>query len=185
MDERSLGSESQDLSHVLTLSLAVCVTLEHGSKLHFAGKELRLRGDQGLGRSCRQTISETGLLVLALPLTGARVNLSGIIIYKNVNCYSRTMPSMSWDSLFRFMVMMTSLISILSVVQLLVYVYPRKWWRQASFRVLQGSLCRACLEHCVGRILVPILSSSYHYWLLVQNSVAIPETEGGGELLLP
>ena len=95
MDERSLGSESQDLSHILAPSLAVCVTLEHGSKLHFAGKELRLRGDQGLGRSCRQTISETGLLVLALPLTGARVNLSGIIIYENVNCYSRTMPSMS------------------------------------------------------------------------------------------
>ena len=49
MDEGSLGSESQDLSHVLAPSLAVCVILEHGSKLHFTDKELWLRGDQGRG----------------------------------------------------------------------------------------------------------------------------------------
>ena len=48
VDERCLGSESQDLSHVLPGSFTGCVILEHGSKLHFADKEPRLRGDQDL-----------------------------------------------------------------------------------------------------------------------------------------
>ena len=180
---KNLWAQSQDLSHVLAPSLAVVWPWNMGLSFILLIRSWGSEGIKDLDEAVDRLFQR--LLVLALPLTGARVNLSGIIIYENVNCCSRTMPNMSWDSLFRFMVMMMSLISILSVVQLLVYVYPQKWWRQASFRVLQGSLCRACLEHCVGRILVPVLSSSYHYWLLVQNNVAIPETEGGGELLLP